>query len=341
MVAATTAPISVASLFHLRTSRRSKHVATRYARMRLGCERLPFGPRGRGAVVAGALRPVVLLMLVASVLFVAAGVLDGVYPGGSAWSISDLAVVSYVFAFVNTLVAVLVARGSERSLALRMGLSLFFVFERPVSAFLVSEKSTASIAIHLATAVVELVVLATGIRVWRLGHSMGNGEQLDKIFALDSTTPAPATEAEEPAPRPAGALPAKTAWLIALTTLLLAGVFVADGLVSGFTPGGRDWGLSGDSSGWVVYLFAVITLTIATRAVHGGKVALRLLTATALIFFIERAFSPFVLRVVDPLVLALHGLAAFVALAVALAAASAIRNSRGRASGDVASLEAA
>ncbi len=287
--------------------------------------------------MAGALRPVVLLMLVASVFFVAAGVLDGVYPGGSAWSISDLAVVSYVFAFVNTLVAVLVARGSERSLALRMGLSLFFVFERPVSAFLVSEKSTASIAIHLATAVVELVVLATGIRVWRLGHSMGNAEQLDKIFALDSTTPAPATETDEPAPRPAGALPAKTAWLIALTTLLLAGVFVADGLVSGFTPGGRDWGLSGDSSGWLVYLFAVVTLTIATRAVHGGKVALRLLTATALIFFIERAFSPFV----DPLVLALHGLAAFVALAVALAAASAIRNSRGRASGDVASLEAA
>ncbi len=293
--------------------------------------------------MAGALRPVVLLMLVASVLFVTAGVLDGVYPGGQAWSISDLAVVSYAFALVNTFVAILVARGSERSLALRMGLSLFFVFERPISAFLVSEKSTASIGVHLATALVELVVLATAIRVWRLGHSVASSE-LDALFALDSAAPvpAPATEADEAAPRrAAGALPARAAWLIAVTTLLLAAVLVADGLVSGFVPGGREWGLSGESSGWLVYLFAVVALTVATRAVHGGRVALRLLTATALIFFIERAFSPFALKVLDPVVLGLHGLAAFVALAVALASASAIRNSGSRARGDVPSLEAA
>jgi hypothetical protein len=293
--------------------------------------------------VAGALRPVVLLMLVASVLFVAAGILDGVYPGGPAWSLSDLAVVSYAFALVNTLVAILVARGSERSLALRMGLSLFFVFERPISAFLVATKSTPSIGVHIATAVVELIVLATAIRVWRLGHSVGAGE-LDTLFALDSTTPvpAPSTEREESAPRrAASALPARTAWLIAITTLLLAAVLVADGLVSGFVPGGRDWGLSGESSGWLVYLFAVVALTVATRAVHGGRVALRLLTATALIFFIERAFSPFALKVLDPVVLGLHGLAAFVALAVALASASAIRNSGSRTQRDVPSLEAA
>ena len=126
--------------------------------------------------MAGALRPVVLLMLVASVLFVSAGILDGVYPDGPAWSITELAVVSYVFALVNTFVAILVARGSERSLALRMGLSLFFVFERPVSAFLVTDKSTASISVHLATELVELIILATAIRVWRLGHSVGSGE---------------------------------------------------------------------------------------------------------------------------------------------------------------------
>ncbi len=44
--------------------------------------------------MAGALRPVVLLMLVASVLFVAAGVLDGAYPGGPAWSIGTGRVVA-------------------------------------------------------------------------------------------------------------------------------------------------------------------------------------------------------------------------------------------------------
>ncbi|HET9808351.1 MAG TPA: hypothetical protein VFQ66_01560, partial [Candidatus Limnocylindria bacterium] len=63
--------------------------------------------------MAGALRPVVLLMLLASVLFVVDGVLDGVYPGGPAWftgKYQNLAEISYVFAILNTLVAYLVAR---------------------------------------------------------------------------------------------------------------------------------------------------------------------------------------------------------------------------------------
>jgi hypothetical protein len=66
-------------------------------------------------------------------------------------------------------------------------------------------------------------------------------------------------------------------------------------------------------------------LVVATRAVHGGRVALRMLLALALILFIERAFSPFALRVGDPIGLGLHALAAFIALALALATASTIR----------------
>ncbi len=292
--------------------------------------------------MAGALRPVVLLMLVASVLFVAAGVLDGVYPGGPAWSLGELAALSYLFALVNTLVAVLVARGSEKSLALRMGLSLFFLVERPASAFLAGPKSTASIAVHLATAVVELVILASALRVWRLGHSVAPAE-LEQLFALDTVTPAapPAEEAVTETPTRSTAMPARASWLIGVLTLLLAAVFVLDGVVSGFVPGGRRWGLSGEESGWLVYLFAVVALAVATRAVHGGLLALRLLTAAALIFFVERAFSPFALRVLDPVALGLHGLAAFVSLAVALASASAIRNGRTKTAGDVPSLEAA
>jgi hypothetical protein len=294
--------------------------------------------------VAGALRPVVLLMLLASVLFIAAGVLDGAYPGGPT-PLLDLASVSYIFAIVNTLVALLVARGSERSLALRMGLSLFFVFERPASAFLFGQKTTASVSVHMLTALLELVVLLTAVRVWRLGHSVPTTD-MESLFSLESTVPAVAPAVEERTERrasraSAGTLPARTSWLIAITTLMLAGVLVADGIVSGFVPGGREWGLSGESSGWLVYLFAVVALTVATRAVHGGHLALRLLAITALIFFMERAFSPFALRVIDPVVLGLHGLAAFVALAVALSAASAIRGSRTRTQNDVASLEAA
>ena len=75
-----------------------------------------------------------------------------------------------------------------------------------------------------------------------------------------------------------------------------------------------------------MYLYAVVILTVATRAVHGGRIALRLLTVLALILFIERAFSPFALQITDPVQLGLHGLAAFLALALALATASAIRS---------------
>jgi hypothetical protein len=291
--------------------------------------------------VAGALRPVVVLMLLASVLFVSAGVLDGVYPGGDS-SLGDLAAISYLFALVNTFVAILVARGSERSLALRMGLSLFFVFERPVSAFAIGSKSSASIAVHLLTAVVELVILVSAIRVWRLGHSVGAGE-IEQLFALDSPmpVPAPAAEPEEAPAPPKGTLPTRTAWLIGVTTLLLAAVLVADGIVSGFLPDGKPWGLTGESTGWLVYLFAVVVLAVATRAVKGGRLALRLLAVTALIFFLERAFSPFVEKIVDPVILGLHGLAALIALSVALAAANAIRNGGLRTERDVPTLEAA
>ena len=289
--------------------------------------------------MAGALRPVVILMLLASVLFVLAGIFDGVYPGGPL-PFTDIAAISYVFAIVNTVVAYLVARGSERSLALRMGLSLFFVVERPASAFLIGTHSTPSIAVHLATAVVELVILVSALGVWRLGHSVAAGD-MDQLYSLDtSTPPVPASERDEPVSRSSSTLPASTAWLIGLTTLLLAAVLVADGVISDFVPGGREWGTSGESSGWLVYLFAVVILTVATRAVKGGRLALRLLAITALIFFIERAFSPFALRVIDPVMLGLHGLAAFVALAVALSAASAIRGTRSRSESDVA-LEAA
>jgi hypothetical protein len=296
--------------------------------------------------MAAALRPVVLLMLVASALFVVDGVLDGVYPGGPAWftgKYQNLAEIAYVFAILNTLVAYLVARGSERSLMARIGLSAFFVIERPLTAFVLGPKELPAVIVHLATAVVELVILITAVRVWRLGHSIGESE-MSSLFGLQSSSPmpVPAGDQDEPSPRQSSpGLPQKTAWLLGIITILLAVVLVADGIVSGFVPGGREWGLSGDASGWLVYLFAVVALTVAARAVHGGKLALRLLLATALLFVIERAFSPFALRVVDPIALVLHELAAFVALALALACASAIRGRRASSDGSVASLEAA
>ena len=296
--------------------------------------------------MAGALRPVVLLMLVASVLFVVDGILDGVYPGGPAWftgKYQNLAEVAYVFAILNTLVAYLVARGSERSLIARIGLSAFFLVERPLTAFILGPKELPAVIVHLATALVELVILVSAVRVWRLGHSIGEAE-MSSLFGLQSSSPmpVPANDEDEPSPRQASpGLPQKTAWMLGIITIVLAVVLVADGIVSGFVPGEREWGLSGDASGWLVYLFAIVALTVAARAVHGGTLALRLLLATALLLVIERAFSPFALRVVDPIALVLHELAAFVALALALACASAIRGRRANSEGSVASLEAA
>ena len=282
--------------------------------------------------MARAMRPVVVLMLLATVLFIADCLLDHNVAGqggfddhkGVGWT-------SYLFAFANLLMTIAVARGSERTLLGRIALSMFFIVERPVTAFVLGPTPIEAIAVHLATAVVELIILVGAIRVWRLGHSLVPAD-MEAMLALDSASPRP--DATFPVGMPA--VPAATttvaapgsgsAWLLGLLTLLLAGVLVADGARAGYLPGGNEWGVSLESAGWLVYLYAVVILTVATRAVHGGTVALRLLMVLALILFTERAFSPFALHITDPVQLGLHGLAAFLALALALAAASAIRS---------------
>jgi hypothetical protein len=287
--------------------------------------------------MARAMRPVVVLMLLATVLFILDGLLDHNVAGqggfddhkGVGWT-------SYLFAFANLLMTIAVARGSERTLLGRIALSMFFIVERPVTAFVLGPTPIEAIAVHLATALVELIILVGAIRVWRLGHSLVPAD-MDAMLALDSASPRPdpTYPVSMPAVPPAKATePVRSsgdsAWLIGILTLLLAAILVADGATAGFIPGGRDWGTSGDSSGWLVYLYAVVILTVATRAVHGGTFALRVLMVLALIFFIERAFGPFALQVTDPVELGLHGLAAFIALALALATASTIRAGAGR-----------
>src|SRR5437879_4605249 len=183
MVAASTGLISATCSCRPNPSPRWR----RAARTRSGYHRRSW----KGAPeVAGALRPVVILMLVASVLFVVDGIFDGVYPGGPAWftgKYDNLAEIAYVFAIVNTLVAYFVARGSERSLIARMSLSVFFLIERPLTAFVLGPKPITSIATHFATALVELVILLSALRVWRLGRSYAEAE-LDSLFALEGST---------------------------------------------------------------------------------------------------------------------------------------------------------
>lgn len=328
--------------------------------------------------MAGALRPAVLLIVVASVLFLVDGYLDGVYPGGPGWG-SDayygLGWTSYFFAVVNAFVAVLIARGSERTLALRIGLAAFFIFERPVSAVALGEKPIASLAIHMLTALVEVVILASTLRVWRLGHSFtdtdlsmltlpspataaaGAGSGADPFAASVEAIPGPSGRrarfgfprlALPRVGRRAPVVPAATAPLaeapalkvrepmavrvrtlsrsmtltLGALSLLLALALVADGAVAGIVPGVT---VDLASPAWLVYVFALVLLVVASRAVHGGRFAIRMLLAVALIYFLERAFTPFALRLTDPISLGLHVAAAFIALALALLSAAALR----------------
>lgn len=292
--------------------------------------------------MAGALRPVVLLMLFASLLFVVDGFFDGVYPGGPAWftgRYNNLAEIAYLFAIVNTVVAVMVARGSERSLQSRIGLSVFFLIERPITAFALGPKPVESIITHFATAAVELLILITALRVWRLGNA---APDVDTLFSLEGSSPTSAKpEQNTAALRRSSAVATRNAWLIGGVTLALAVALVADGIYEGYVPGGKDWTASSDGSGWIVYVFAAVALVVAVRAVHGGTVALRALIAIALILFIERSFTPFSMREQDPVVLALHAVGAFVSLAVALVTASVIRGGPAPHRASVPKLEAA
>ncbi len=276
--------------------------------------------------MAGPLRPVVGLMLLASLLLVADGLLDGAYPGGSAWLTPEvyhgLGWTPYAFAAVNLIAAILVARGSERSLVGRIGLSGFFLVERPLTAFLLGPKPSAAVAVHAATALVELVILLGGLRVWRLGRSFGDAD-LAAMFESKADPASAVAETAAPAP-----ITARTSFAVGLLALCLSAVLIADGVRADYIPGGRLWGTTLESSGWIVYLFGVAVLSVAARAVRGGALMLRLLFVLAIALFVERAFSPFVLLPLSAEALALHALAAFAALSLALAAAAAVRRAR-------------
>jgi hypothetical protein len=274
--------------------------------------------------VAGALRPVVVLMALATLLFLVDGWLDGAYPGGEGWlggpAYHGLGVLAYLFAIVNAGFAAFIARGSERTLMVRIGLAAFFLFERPLTAFVLGPKPFASVAVHAATAIVELAILGGAIWLWRLGRSVDEPD----MAALFSLGRAAGPRRAEPQAGLRGAFAARATWAVAGLAAALAVALVADGIVRGFVPGGRA-GEPDDASGWLAYVIAAVALGVAVVALRGGIVALRVMFAVSLLVFVERAFTPFALRLAEPVSLALHAAGAFVALALAIATASAIR----------------
>ncbi len=287
---------------------------------------------GKERAIANPVRQVVALMIVAAILFFVAGVLNGVYPGGRGWLDHwGLGWLTYVFGALNVLVAFWISRGSERGLVARIVLGAGFL--AIVALLALSQPTLVSVVIYVVTGLIEVVILLEAIRIWRIGRSAE--VNLETVFALDASLPvAPparesvlrAAEPDEVSVRVPALLSARITWSIGLLSLALAGVLVADGVLAGFIPGGVEWGLYGKQSGWLVYVFALVALVVAARAVHGTALALRLLLATALIVVIERLFSWFGLGGTTPLGLALRILAAVIALLMAIVSAAGLRS---------------
>ena len=293
--------------------------------------------------MAGAIAPVVWLMVLASILFGAAGWLDGIYPGGPEWSFAaygGLGWTSYAFGIVNLLVAVFIARGSERSLTLRIGLAAVFVVERVTTAFFPVPKSLPSVGVHLATALIEAVILTATWRVWRLGHAVGADMSLLTLpqaggaavvgggRALIAIPGVPERAASPRRAGPASArvvrgIPAGTSRVIAILAFLLAGSFVVDALAAGIVPG-----VTADLSSpeWLVYLYALGVLVVSAFAVGGRRLSLLLLLLVCAILFLERILTPLIAGSADATSLGLHAIGALIALALAVVCAAALRS---------------
>lgn len=270
-------------------------------------------------------------MLLASLLFFAAGLLNGAYPGGTGWvDHPGTAWITHGFGALNILVAFWVWRGSERGLLTRIVLAA--VFLAIVAVLALRQPTGPSVIIYFLTALIEVVIVVDAIRVWRISHE-ADTRDLEMLFSLE--TPLPISVAPPPpsvvvapmaeVPRGAAVLSARLTWILGLLSLALAVFLVADGVSSGFVPGGAEWTLHGQRSGWLVYVFALVVLGVAVRAVHGSTLALRLLLAAGLLVFVERLSSPLVVAGSTLPSLGLHVLAALLALATAVASFLALQ----------------
>lgn len=303
--------------------------------------------------MALALRPAVLLIAVASLMFLLAGALDtlhGCAPAGCT-GLSPSAMESYAFGIVNLVIAVLIARGNERMLAVRIGLAAFFVVERPISAVAFGSKPIDVVAVHLLTAAIEAIILVSTLRIWRLGHSVSESDLQMLSLGTEAMALAPAAWEHQAPPlpataRPAGLLPVRnrsqrmpgagrparaptgprasgTAGVtVGRLAILLALALAADTIAAAAAPGVV---LDLSSPRLVAAVLALVILAVALPAVHGRRLALRLLLILSLITFVESAFSPVALGLADTPTLLLHAAAALVALVLAVASVSALR----------------
>jgi hypothetical protein len=110
---------------------------------------------------------------------------------------------------------------------------------------------------------------------------------------------------------------------IMLLAFILAFALIADAIAAGIVPGAT---VDLASTEWLPYLYALIVLVVAAPAVSGRRLPLALLEVVALVLFVERAFTPFLGALPGAVSLALHLVAAVVAIALALISAAALRS---------------
>ena len=201
-------------------------------------------------------------MAVAAILFFIAGVLNGVYPGGSGWEThGGYGWLTYVFGVLNLAVAIWIWRGSERGLITRIILGA--VFLAIVAALSLAQPTTVSLVLYLITGIIELVILLNAIRVWQSAREAESGD-VEQLLSLDVPLPVPFRPhstlllARPSAAPQAEPLSATMTWTLGVLPLVLSLVLVADAALAGYVPGGLEWNFTPERGGWLAYLLALV-----------------------------------------------------------------------------------
>jgi len=108
------------------------------------------------------------------VLFFVGGLLDGVYPGGRAWppeAGNGAPWIAYAFGVMELLLAALIARGRDWAFFIAIGISAFFILERPLAPLMVNYTTLPGYLVHFLTAVAQVLTMFSALRVFRLLRS--------------------------------------------------------------------------------------------------------------------------------------------------------------------------
>lgn len=121
--------------------------------------------------MAPTIRPVAFWMILSALLFFAGGVADEVFPGGRNWPPSPgsgAPWIAYAFGWMELALAGLIIRGRDWAFFAAIGVSAFFILERPLGPLMVTYTSVEGYLVHFLTAVAQVFTMFALLRVFRL-----------------------------------------------------------------------------------------------------------------------------------------------------------------------------